>query len=147
MRFVLNFQIKKNIIFDRATKRRGPVFVNPHLPAGKQAFVWHEQKSDITFVVVLFVMVYFPSFPVWRDPPFLFLWCLFTGIIIVGGQHYSQKLFLEGVMLTIKIGPWPKTWPDEFRCHFLFASEYHGSSTFALDTHLSSLLLLLGNNF
>ena len=37
MQFVLNFQIKKNIIFDRATKRRGPVFVNPYLPAGKQA--------------------------------------------------------------------------------------------------------------
>ena len=37
MQFVFNLQIKKNIIFDRATKRRGPVFVNPHLPAGKQA--------------------------------------------------------------------------------------------------------------
>ena len=37
MQLVLNFQIKENIIFDRATKRRGPVFVNPRLPAGKQA--------------------------------------------------------------------------------------------------------------
>ena len=37
MQFVFNLQIKKNIIFDRAIKRRGLVFVNPHLPAGKQA--------------------------------------------------------------------------------------------------------------
>ena len=37
MQFVLNLQIKKIIIFERVTKRIGSVFVNPHLPAGKQA--------------------------------------------------------------------------------------------------------------
>ena len=37
MQFAFNLQIKKIIIFERVTKRRGSVFVNLHLSAGKQA--------------------------------------------------------------------------------------------------------------
>ena len=46
MQLVLNMQIKKIMIFERATKRRGPVFVNPHLPAGKQAIRSFEMNKS-----------------------------------------------------------------------------------------------------